>query len=495
MDKSTKRRLQIINILSSNDKWYTSEELASELSCTEKTIRNDIQSINLDLPNGWEIETIKGKGIYIKKPISASINEIRSLFVRNSVTFRAILYIQFKQIKNISGLASALYAQEQAIYKLLGRVEALLNSYSLQLKRGPLQIIGREFDIRLLCCDMLDVLNDHTAHTLDNWPFENISFSKLKEIVTTTTDKYKLFIYPATTNKYIYFLATMLYRIKKEIDLNLNSETRNRIVDSHFFKISDEICNEIENVFNVNISLNERIAFTLSITTLPYYSFDETEKSEFLTLFYNKKTSYYNDMYQLVERLEKNLGIPLLNDEDFLYTFQSQFKRYSLVLYSIEKIEPSYPLDRYTNENYPELFNQVRNILFEWTNERSYPELTKDGVAKVTLNIQATKIKYDMVKQNILLLTSNGPGVYRYISTKLIKEFGHKMNILQPKQGDFEPQNLDKLPIEFIIADFQLDINTVHPVIIIDPTLTQRDINQISILFHSSIDHKKNRHI
>lgn len=491
MDKSTKRKLQIINILSSNDKWYTSEEIASELSCTEKTIRNDIQSINSDLPNGWEIETIKGKGIYINKPITASINEIRSLFVRNSLTFRTILLIQFKQIINISSLASELYAQEQAVYKILGRVEALLNSYRLQLKRGPLEIIGREFDIRLLCCDMLHALNDHTSNNLDNWPFENISFSKLKEFVTTTTDQYKLLIYPATTNKYVYFLATMINRLQKEIDLNLNSETIKSITASKFFKISDDICNKIETDLNVIISLNERIAFTLSISTLPNKSFDEIDKSEFLELFHHhKKTSYFQHMYELVERLDKNLGLPLLNDEDFLYTFLRQFKRYSLVLYSIEKIEPSYSLDRYTNEHYPELFKQVRNILLDWTNENSYPEVTKDGVAKVTLNIVATKIKLDMVKKNILLVTSNGPGVERYITTKLIKEFGHKIKILQPKQGDFESQNLDKLPIEFIIADFQLEIETIHPVIIIDATLTQRDINQISLLL-SSIEQNK----
>lgn len=485
MDKPTKRKLQIINILISQDKWYTSEELASRLACTEKTIRNDIQAINMNLPNGWEIETIKGKGIYIKKPNTATINEIRSVFVRNSSTFRAIFFIQFKQIKSISGLAAALYSQQQAVYKILERVEALLNSYNLQLKRGPLQIIGREFDIRILCCDILVALNDHSTNNLDNWPFEDISFSTLKDIVTITTNQFKLFIYPMTIYKYIYFLATMLNRMKTEINLNLNNETIQRIVDSHFFTISDEICTKIENEFNVVISLNERIAFTLSISTLPYYSFDEIEKSEFLTLFHSKKTPYYHDMFDLVERLEKNLGISLLNDEDFLYTFQSQYKRYSLVLYSIDKREPSYTLDRFTYENYPELFTKVKNILFEWTNEKSYPEVTRDGIAKVTLNIQATNIKLEMSKKNILLLTSNGPAVYRYISTKLIKEFGHKINILQPKQGDFEPKNLNKLSIEFIIADFHLEIDTIHPVIMIDPTLTQRDINQISLLLHS----------
>ncbi|WP_088041178.1 helix-turn-helix domain-containing protein [Bacillus sp. EAC] len=481
MDKSNKRKLQIIDILTSHDKWFKTEDLAKELSCTEKTIRNDLQAINMNLPEGWVIETIKGKGIYIKKPITGSVNQIRSLYIKNSLTFQAIMYIQFKKIKTINELATVLYATQQAVYKILDAVEGLLKSYNLKLKRGPLEIDGREFEIRLLCCDILDALYSHTKHSNENWPFETFSFFELKNIVSTITTKHKLFLYPLTTNKYVYFLATMINRIEKEIDLGLNDKTLVRIIDSEFYKVSSEISDKIENQFSLSISLNERIAFTLSISKFPYVSFNEIEKQEFLTIFYNKNTPYYEELYDLVETLEKNLGIPLLKDAEFLYTFQNQFKRYS-ILTSIEKKAPSYSIDRYVYKHYPELFNQVTNILFNWTKKKSYPEVTSESVAKVTLNIQASKINLSIRKKKILLLTSNGPGVHRYISMKLKKAFGHHIDFLHTNYDDFESEKLNKLDIEFIIADFQLEIETIHPVIIIDPMLTQRDINQISRL-------------
>ncbi|WP_129690631.1 BglG family transcription antiterminator [Gottfriedia acidiceleris] len=482
MDKSTKRKLQIINILSKQDKWFKTGELASELLCTEKTIRNDLQAINSNLPKGWQIETIKGKGIYINKPISSSINQIRSIYVKTSLSFQAIILIQFKQIKTIVELANALFTQQPAVYSILDRVEELLEAYHLKLKRGPLEIVGREFEIRLLCADILNALY---AHSNQEWPLESFTFQDIKEIVIATTEQFKLFLYPSTTKKYVYLLGTMLYRIDKKMKIELTDQSINKILDSVFFKISNEICDQLEHQYKHHISMNERIAFSLLISTLPYYSFDNMEKNEFFYLYRKQKTRYYKELHNLIEILEKKTGISLNEDEEFLYTFQDQFKRNSLVFYSIDIKEPSYAIDRYVQNQYPELYRNVSDALQIWTKKYSYPEITRDKIAKVALNVQASKINFSSSRKRVLLLTSNGPGVHRYIETKLITAFGHKIDFIRPKLGEFESNNINKLKIEFIISDFLLEGEILHPVITIDPVLTQRDIDQISNFLNS----------
>lgn len=483
MDKSTKRKLQIIDILSKQDKWFKTEELASELLCTEKTIRNDLQAINSNLPKGWQIETIKGKGIYIKKPISSSINQIRSLYVKNSLRFQAIMLIQFKQIKTIAELANALFIQQSAVYSILDRVEELLMAYHLKLKRGPLEIIGREFEIRLLCGDILDALY---AHSNQEWPLESFSFQDIKNRVMATTEQYKLFLFPSTTKKYVYLLGTMLYRLDKKMQIELTDQSINKILDSVFFKISNEICDQLEHQYKHHISMNERIAFSLLISTLPYYSFDNMEKNEFFYLYRNQKTQYYKELHNLIKILEEKTDISLNEDEEFLYTFQDQFKRNSLILYSIDIKEPSYSMDRYVQNQYPKLYRNVSNALQIWTKKYSYPEITRDKIAKVTLNVQASKINFSLSRKRVLLLTSNGPGVHRYIETKLLTAFGHKIDFILPKLGDFESKNINELNIDFIISDFLLEGEIIHPVITIDPVLTQRDIDQISNFLNSN---------
>ncbi|ODG92975.1 MULTISPECIES: helix-turn-helix domain-containing protein [Bacillaceae] len=484
MDKSTKRKLQIINILSKQDKWFKTEELANELLCTEKTIRNDLQAINTHLPKGWQIETIKGKGIYINKPISSSINEIRSLYVKNSLSFQAIMLIQFTQIKSIAELANALYTQQPAVYSVLDRVEELLGAYHLTLKRGPLEIVGREFEIRLLCGDILDALSAYSDD--QEWPFEAFSFQDIKKVVLDTTEKFKLFLYPSTANKYVYLLGTMLYRIDKKMQLELTDQSINKILESNFFKIANEICNHLEHQYIQHICMNERIAFSLLISTLPYYSFDNMEKNEFLYLYQNQETRYFKELYHLVELLKEKTGISLDEDEEFLYTLHDQFQRYSFILYSIDKKEPSYSMDRYVKNQYSDLFKNVSKALQIWTKKFSHPEITRDKIAKVALNVQASKIKFSSSRKKVLLLTSNGPGVHRYIETKLVTAFGHKIDFILPKLGEFESTIINELNIEFIISDFLLEGEIIHPIITIDPVLTQRDIDQISNFLNSN---------
>ncbi|PEJ60553.1 hypothetical protein CN692_00230 [Bacillus sp. AFS002410] len=483
MDKSTKRKLQIIDILSKQDKWFKTEELASELLCTEKTIRNDLQTINSNLPKGWQIETIKGKGIYINKPISSSINQIRSLFVKNSLKFQAIMLIQFKQIKSIAELANALFTQQPAVYSILDRVEELLESYHLKLKRGPLEIVGRELEIRLLC---RDILNPLFAHSNQNWPLEDFSYKEIEEIVTTTTKTHKLFLYPSTTRSFVYLLGTMLYRIDKEAKLNLTEQNITEILASDFYQISNEICEKLEHLYRKHISVNERVAFTLLISTLPYYAFEEIDKNEFLSLYRSSKDTNYKKLYHLVELLEEKIGIPFNEDEEFLYTLQAQYKRYTII-HLIDKKEPSYSLDRYVIKHYPELFNQVKDALQIWTKTYSYPDMTKDKIAKLTLNVQSSMINSAFSKKRVLLLTSNGPGAHRYIETKLNKAFSHQIDFIPPNHGEFESEKINELNIEFIISDFLLEGEIVHPVITIDPILTERDIDQISNFLNSKM--------
>ncbi|PGL73255.1 helix-turn-helix domain-containing protein [Bacillus sp. AFS055030] len=484
MDKSTKRKLQIIDILSKEDKWFKTEELANELLCTEKTIRNDLQAINTHLPKGWQIDTIKGKGIYINKPISSSINQIRSLYVKNSLKFQAIMLIQFTQIKSIAELANALYIQQPAVYPILDRVEELLKAYHLTLKRGPLEIVGREFEIRLLCGDILDALSANSND--QEWPIEAFSFQDIKKIVLDTTEKFRLFLYPSTANKYVYLLGTMLYRIDKTMQLELADQSINKILESKYFKIANEICNHLEHQYKHHISMNERIAFSLLISTLPYYSFDNMEKNEFLYLYRNQKSKYYKELYHLVELLKEETGLLLNEDEEFLYTLHDQFQRYSFILYSIDKKEPSYSMDRYVKNQYSDLYKKVSKALQIWTKKYSYPEITRDKIAKVALNVQASKINLSSTRKKVLLLTSNGPGVHRYIETKLISAFDHKIDFLLPKLGEFESTIINELNIDFIISDFLLEGEIIHPVITIEPVLTQRDIDQISNFLNSN---------
>ncbi|PEJ59569.1 hypothetical protein CN692_05100 [Bacillus sp. AFS002410] len=473
MDKASLRRLQLIDVLSSQEKWFRTEELAKKLNCTEKTIRTDIQIINATFPEGWHIETIKGKGIYINNPNNSTLEQVRSLFVKNSLSLQVIMFILIKDVEYISDLGKVLYTHHNTVYKILERVDTLLKSYNLTLKRAPLEIIGNEFQKRILCCDVLYGLYSHT----NTWPYDSLSFSTIEEIVSISAENNNLFLSPSTTFKYIYYVGTMLQRIDRDLHLDLNPS--NNIKDSKFYSVAIEICAQLEKAYKILIPLNEITALSLMISTFPYFCSEDEHQDEIIKLYHNKSGKFYLELHALVTMLENKLDLNLHGNNDFILTLQKQFRALSLVLFINSRINRSCPISDYVKKRYPELFNHVKNVFRHWCKHFSYPEVSNEVVAKITLNIQAIIINLSFIKNRVLLITSEGYGVQHYITAKLTKEFSNKIRFVELQNGEITNERISELRVDFIIADFHIDIKDI-PVAVISPPLSQRDLNHIA---------------
>lgn len=475
MDKTGNRRYHIIDILSTHNKWYKSKEIANQLNCTEKTILNDIKIINSTLPNNWHIDIKKGKGIYLQIPSDSTFNEIRSSFLKNLIVNQALSLILIEEIKFINDLGKALYMQHTSVYKILSRIEEILKSYQLTLKRMPLFIEGSEFQKRILCCDLLYELYSHT----NSWIFDSYTVGDLKDIVTRVTEKYELFLSSPTTYKYIYYIGTMIHRIKYKPLLPLHKETINKIKKSIFFSVSDEVCDQIEKYFNKKISLEERIVCTLFISFLPSYSHSKIVNSDVLDLYHHQKNIFYEELYVFVDMLGSELGFTLHMNNEFIISLQKQFKDFILLINSTEIKTPSSAIVQYVKTNYRELYETVKMVLASWTRKYSYFKVSDDVVARITLTIQASVLKHNSYKTRVLLLTSEGYGVQQYLISRLEKEFCNKIQFLELKQGGLTEENLISLNLDLIISDFQLNFKGI-PIAYIQSTLTERDISQLS---------------
>lgn len=480
MDKVSVRRLNIIDILFEEDTWFKIEDIASSLACTQKTIRTDIQFINSIFPENWLIETIKGKGVYLHKPVNSSNEDIYTLFVKNSYTYQAILLILLKNVTVISELGKEFITQQYStVYKVLDQVEELLTYYDLTLKRGPLQINGLEVDKRRLCTDVTYELYSNT----DDWPLESCPYALIEKYITETTEKYNILLYPASIKKYIYFIGTLISRIRYDVELHFSKILETKIKESLFYYIASDICDQIENNERLTFSSSDRISFAIYISHIPYFSPDQQDEDTIYTLCKSKANSYYNELYILIELLEKNTDIQLMEDKKFVYTLHQQYKIYSLKKYFPKRNIPKdirryNQIIKYAQTNYPELYKKVDKALECFTRKFSLPSSHNIATARATLNIQAT-VNHSINRKRVLFLSSEGPGVRRYNLSKLEKFFGNKIIFVNYNKLKITKQDLKELAIDFVISDFSLDIEN-FPFIIINPVLTQREINEIA---------------
>ncbi|MGQ4672000.1 helix-turn-helix domain-containing protein (plasmid) [Bacillus toyonensis] len=67
IDIHIRRKEEILEFLSQEDRWYHLIEIKNSLNWSNNTLRKDIHILQDFLPNNWEIQMKKGFGVRLKK--------------------------------------------------------------------------------------------------------------------------------------------------------------------------------------------------------------------------------------------------------------------------------------------------------------------------------------------------------------------------------------------------------------------------------------------
>ena len=175
MANEKKRILQLFYILTQQDDYIRSYELAEKVSVTERTIKNDIAELEaFAKASGADLIAKKGKGYVLKVFDEEKFSPVK---IQLAIHFSAIggtpraqndrtndilrRIIVEKRYLTIEDIADELYLTKSSIREELKEVNFLLNKFNLRLKKrseeGPM-VIGSEFDRRML---MLCIFENH----------------------------------------------------------------------------------------------------------------------------------------------------------------------------------------------------------------------------------------------------------------------------------------------------------------------------------------------
>ncbi|HDZ1822746.1 TPA: capsule synthesis transcriptional regulator AcpA, partial [Bacillus anthracis] len=150
MEKDISRKIDLLNILIEEKRWFTLFELEKNLNCSSKTIRKDISIINDLLPKTIFIHSKKGKGVKLSLPQNQSISEAISNLLKKSLTFLAIQQLLEERSNTVTSLADKLYLPISSTNIVLKRVSKYIKKFGLSLEKKPLRIVGDEFQIILM---------------------------------------------------------------------------------------------------------------------------------------------------------------------------------------------------------------------------------------------------------------------------------------------------------------------------------------------------------
>ncbi|WP_034549630.1 helix-turn-helix domain-containing protein [Carnobacterium funditum] len=148
LDAASFRRLQLIEILISDDTWRTIEKLSDNLKCSRRTLIADIQMINSHSEDNFFIKTSKQRGVKLFTSDLFHMEEIYKDLVESSLNFQIIKKVIELDVTTCEDLSELLYTSQSSINRNLKQINLFLAEYDLIIHSNPIKITGMEKQIR-----------------------------------------------------------------------------------------------------------------------------------------------------------------------------------------------------------------------------------------------------------------------------------------------------------------------------------------------------------
>lgn len=95
-EKEVRRKITILETLI-NSPLVTTKELAQKMAVSQRTVFNDLQSLRLELPKDWELDSDGSNGVFLKTSATEGIQEIWDIYMQQSLSMVVLQALLLKK--------------------------------------------------------------------------------------------------------------------------------------------------------------------------------------------------------------------------------------------------------------------------------------------------------------------------------------------------------------------------------------------------------------
>ncbi|MEC6747230.1 BglG family transcription antiterminator [Marinilactibacillus sp. XAAS-LB27] len=492
-----RRQLKILKELSSAHQPVTSDQLASLIEVSSRTIRKDIKALNDELEqSGAYIYALKGKGFELvvkdKRLFDQYVQELDPTFNQNldlpDTPIERIKYLLNLILRNnepikLDDLSEQIHVSRSTLQADLKSIRPLLERYSLTVISRPnygLILQGTELNRRFA---ISEYLYDHREIGPNLIQLKQVSaIAEMNE--TTLNDIWIILLYQIEVNKIVLsdialnnlfvHIVIAYKRIKEGYSVNLIKQELADIQTQKEYEVAQKIIMQIQEVLGVSFPEIEiaYIAIHLLGTKLVNTS---------LTLDGSNDQVVNPEILQLVEdilkRIQKELSLQLTQDRELKISLALHLKpainryKYNMNIRNpmLEDIKSHYPLAFEAGITAATVINQTLSV-----------EIDENEVAYIALHLGAAieRVKENLSLKKCYIVCASGIGSSKLIQYKLKSEFRSEIEVL----GTTELYRLKEIPypdIDFIISAVPINEPLPVPVLEVNAILSQVDLNNI----------------
>lgn len=147
LDTSTLRRVNFVELTLVHDHWWKMEDIAQELSCSESTVKSDIDYFRLSFAEDFHFESTKQQGIRLCVSQSFQMDHFYQRIMRECLNVQFLNFLFTESLHTLEEYAEAMYTSVSSVKRSIGLVRKVLKKYDLNLQQKPIRITGKEKQI------------------------------------------------------------------------------------------------------------------------------------------------------------------------------------------------------------------------------------------------------------------------------------------------------------------------------------------------------------
>ena len=464
----TKREKEILLILKDND-YSRAKQISNIIEVSEKTVRNDILSINNKLVDVASILSKTKFGYYLKIEKEDRFLEILHecesgipSTPQQRIDYIIKLFLTENRYIKTEEIANMLYQSSSTISTDLRQVRKKLKQYQLSLETKPkygMMLKGEEKHLRELESDLLyknrDIIDDKVHNTLVN-------------ILHDVMNTYHFQISEYAFNNLVIHLVITIHRIEQGNQIKLSINYFEDIQKKLEYTIAKDIANRIHSELNVILPEIECAYISMHLLGKKIQSDKENIViPQKYSVLIQKLLIELSREFQINFTKDLNLQLALsLHLIPLVYRLKYDLRMENPLLDSIKK-------------NYPHAYIITTSLAYGLSKEFN-KELSPDEIGYLTLHINLSMEKefINIRKKNILLVCATGRGTAKLLEYQYRQKFDSWINRLKCCDAA-SLADQDFKEFDFIFTTVPIEIPVPVPVIETSFILDEDETNKI----------------
>ncbi|PXZ05879.1 BglG family transcription antiterminator [Gilliamella apicola] len=479
-----KQRELISLLIRSKNGYKSSQELAAELSLSDRTVRTYLKDLKALIENnGGNIVSKQGYGFQLEILDRTSFNlfliehhlldknieqsQCREASERKHYILNLLL-LESQKI-DVETLSEQLFISSSQLNKDIAEIKSQLQSYELTLKKSHslIYVDGEEKAKRHFI--MSYFFHEESINFLHHLSYftqtcEAISFDTLTIIILDECREANIKLSDVMIQNIVLHLSLSIKRLQsglsiQNLDLPLSTDSTLE------YQVAKRIIARIESIIGFHFPKEEQMYLTLHLMS----------KSNLIQNDLDEELA--SSLANLLLKIQQETGFPFWHDEQLKNGLIQHLKPMLVRLQQNIKLEN--PLIDEIKGQYGEVFRLVKHYFNQLPNLNKY-DVNDDEWGYLALHFLASleKLKNDQ-KAKVLIICATGLGSAQLLKNRVEREFDERVKIVATRgYYEIEPAMLND--IDFIISSVDLSSKVFKvPVFHVSVFLCEEDVQAI----------------